>query len=370
MPKTQSTSLGAFFGGTKPLLVASTVLLCTAAQAVAIDGNQNTNTAIHAAQQTATTQKQSTQLAGGVAHTQVAEQTSSFANQPIGFGADTDEFIVTRDLTAWKYDALNHFDPKKDVLDNTNLTFWSTTNATSGSTRLLSTPSPFDDDSYVISMAPSQRLEAIKLCAAENITTVFTTLSKNNVECYVHPHESADSMEFKKGAMLLVADRDMEIELNVGKLTVAHGSIVLIANSEKGTAIYNFHDTGRKAVCCKINDQEIPIVPGKHLHATKHDAKDFASINELDRIAHRRLLKTDGANGIKIYSSEFSTLSAIEAVEPIKKVLTSDHPDARKLAQNMIKTSAVLMHLGAGSEDFKHHLRPRMTALRDSQYAR
>jgi hypothetical protein len=54
----------------------------------------------------------------------------------------------------------------------------------------------------------------------------------------------------------------------------------------------------------------------------------------------------------------------MEMIGPLKKVMCSKHPEARKLAQQMIKTSAVLMHLGAGaSEDFKPYGRTKMTSL-------
>lgn len=217
------------------------------------------------------------------------------------------------------------------------------------------------DDSYVISPGGIRMLDSIKVCAAPALNSAFTSLV--NCDCSVQPIDAAESVNLKEGTALIVADRDMEVAVNVGKLKVAEGSVVLVSTTPTGTSVFDFHDPGKNSVMLTVAGRSLAISPGRHLHATSQKTSDFASVNSLPHIPHRRLTcnTTDGGT---VFVSEFSTLSAMEAVEPLKKVLTLKHPEARKLANQMLKTSAVLLQLGgSSSEDFKHHFKPKMTAL-------
>lgn len=216
------------------------------------------------------------------------------------------------------------------------------------------------DDSYIIAPSASRMLDAMSICAAPGLSSAFTTLTECG--CSVKPIEAKDSISVLEGTALIVADRDMEVAVNVGKLKLAEGSVVLVSTTPTGTAVYDFHDNGKNSVLLTVAGRSLAISPGRHMHATSEKTSDFAAVNSLFHIPHRRVncVTTDGGT---VFTSEFSTLSAMEAVEPLKKVLTLRHPEARKLAGQMIKTSAVLLQLGGNSEEFKHHFKPKATAL-------
>ncbi|MDZ4832746.1 MAG: hypothetical protein SGJ27_02980 [Candidatus Melainabacteria bacterium] len=217
------------------------------------------------------------------------------------------------------------------------------------------------DDSYVISTTGSKMIDSLSICAAPALNSAFVSLPDTG--CSVKPIDASDHIKLTEGAAVIVADRDMEVDVNVGKLKVAEGSVILVSVTPTSTAVYNFHDPGKHSVALQIGSRSLAISPGRHLHATAEKTSDFASINLLDRISHRRLVTNATTDGVTVFSSEFSTLSALEALEPLKKVLTLKHTEARKLANQMIKTSAVLMQLGGNSEEFKYHFKPKMTAL-------
>lgn len=286
-----------------------------------------------------------------------------------GFGADTEDRMITRDLTVKKPE------PFYDSEQDTSMVLGFSAGASDSNLNLSAlrsqplfsatpTSSGLEDDSFVIS-AGAQKISSVKVCAGDVLTEAFVSLQDKLTDCAMNHIKSADQLEHKDGTMILVADRGIELDLKIGKLKVAEGSVLLITKTAKGAAIYNFHDRGKNSVVLELPDHAINVSPGRHVHATHEKAKDFESINELDIIAHRRLSSSATASGVTIYTSEFSTLSALEAVPPLKQVLTLKHPEARKLANQMIKTSAVLMHLGGG-EDFKHHIKPRMAALVDT----
>jgi hypothetical protein len=298
-----------------------------------------------------------------------APDSSVDVEQVFGFGAITDDMIITRDLTVRTSDP-----PPVDTNSDDRLSqfasaaFNTTVNLLTDESSLPSSTAhlgavTMEDDSYIITQGSNQTIESIAVCAAPALMAAFAAVPVKETGCGVLPVQAADHLDVPNGTALLVADRDMEIALNLGILKLSKGSVVLVSNTENGTAIFNFHDHGKGSVSLEVAGRAINIIPGRHLHATREKSNDFASVNALDRIAHRRVTSSAITNGVTIHSSEFSTLSALEAVGPLKKVMASSHPEARKLAQQVIKTSAVLMHLGSGSEDFKAYGRTRMTSL-------
>lgn len=283
-----------------------------------------------------------------------------------GFGAETDHILVTRDLTITK----PHSVPFGEKLNL--LTAEYTIIGTEDDVALLTQTDNNDrlilgraaDDSYMISVGSGQRVASLGVCGSPELVALFKSLPESETGCGVSSVDAKDSFDFKSGTALMVADRDMEIALRVGTLRLAEGSVVLISNTEKGAAIFDFHDRGKDAVCIVVDGKRVALSPGRHMHLTSHPSRDFSEVNGLDMIGHRRVSTSSLVDGVTLHSSEFSTLSAMEMIGPLKKVMSSKHPEARKLAQQMIKTSAVLMHLGAGaSEDFKPYGRTRMTSL-------
>ncbi len=283
-----------------------------------------------------------------------------------GFGAETDQILVTRDLTMTKPhsvafgEKLNLLTPEFTIIgteDDVALL----TQTDSGNRSMLGRA---DDDSYIISIGSGQRVASLGICGSPELIALFKSLPESETGCGVESVESKENVVFKTGTALLIADRDMEIELKVGTLKLSEGAVVLIANSDKGSAIFDFHDRGKESVCLLVDGKRVALSPGRHMHATSHPSRDFAEVNLLDMICHRGVSTTALTEDVNLHCSEFSTLSAMEVIGPLKKVMSSKHPEARKLAQQMIKTSAVLMHLGAGaSEDFKPYGRTKMTSL-------
>lgn len=352
--------------GLASILFAATISLSSSTPALSVETAQNQPALAATVSRTETRRSETAQPP--VLHAPGSAEI--FAPEPeiFGFGAETDDMIVTRDLSVriptndWFYAKTNLLLPElflsEEFLDTDSLMTRTDANLR------FSIAGKADDDSYIISVGSNQPVGSLSICAGPELIELFKSLPESEMGCGVAPVESTEKLDMKDGTALLVADRDMEIALKVGTLKLAEGSVVLISNTEKGAAVFDFHDPGKGKVALVIGDKTVALSPGRHLHATSHPSKDFAEVNGLDMIGHRRVSTNVITGGVTLHSSEFSTLSAMELIGPLKKVMASSHPEARKLAQQMIKTSAVLMHLGAGaSEDFKPYGRTRMTSL-------
>jgi hypothetical protein len=85
-------------------------------------------------------------------------------------------------------------------------------------------------------------------------------------------------------------------------------------------------------------------------------------INAAESFSYRNLTSRAAGASLRIYTSEFSTINAIAGVTQLKALLASDHPGAKRKAQHLLKTAAILSQLG-GSTQYKQYLHPRITAL-------
>ncbi|MBC7999866.1 MAG: hypothetical protein IAF58_18065, partial [Leptolyngbya sp.] len=50
-------------------------------------------------------------------------------------------------------------------------------------------------------------------------------------------------------------------------------------------------------------------------------------------------------------------------IAPLKAMVKSNHPEAKKIADRMMKTTAIILQIGGGAGQYQHYFRPRMTAM-------
>lgn len=222
------------------------------------------------------------------------------------------------------------------------------------------------DDSYVISRGPSTSFHSGSICAED---AVYNAISDGGVEACpalagVTKTVLSNHVEAPRGKTLFVPNGQMTVSTSFGDVELSGGSVVLISNESNGIAIYNVCDQSKNSVALNVAGQKMTVSPGRHLLVTEDRSSDFASVNHVESVMHRNVETTSLNSTLKAHSSEFSVPSAMSGVLPLRALVESKHPDARKIAKKVVKTTAVLLHLGVNSGEFQHFVKPRMTALR------
>ena len=223
------------------------------------------------------------------------------------------------------------------------------------------------DDSVFISSAPSAQFHAGSLCIEDS---AYDAITEGGAE--VNPvlkgvsriamHEKVKAPE--TGKTLFVPTNDMTVETQFGELHIGGGAVVLVSTNKNGVAVYNIHDTSKESVAFDVRGQKMTICPGRHMLVSAGSGTDFASVNHIESVLHRGVCTTM-VSDLKVHQSEFSTLSAITGVLPLRAIVESKSPSTKKIASRLLKTTAVLMHLGAANQgDFQCFAKPRVTALR------
>lgn len=174
--------------------------------------------------------------------------------------------------------------------------------------------------------------------------------------------EHADKLSVETGAILFVPTRDSVVETPLGTVRIGGHSVALVSITEAGLAVFDLDDQHKSSVSVESHGHNVVLSPGRHVLITPHHQHEFAQLNAIETISHRGLTSTV-KNGHRAHISEFSVISALDSVKPLKAIVASRHPQARKVASRMMKTTAIIMQLGGAGGQYQHYFKPRMTAM-------
>ncbi|MBX9668790.1 MAG: hypothetical protein K2X93_14280 [Candidatus Obscuribacterales bacterium] len=173
----------------------------------------------------------------------------------------------------------------------------------------------------------------------------------------------SDLLEITHGQKLLAATRDTVMSTAHGVVRVSSGALVLIVANDKSLSVFDLHDRHKDSVVVEHPGKSVSLAPGRHIHLSAHDPVDFAQVNPVESVLHRNVVKSSLSSGGCVFLSEFSMPSLISTVHPLNEVMQRRTKRSAKLANDLVKTSAILLHLSS-SEGFRYHVKPRSVAMR------
>lgn len=219
----------------------------------------------------------------------------------------------------------------------------------------LSSDQPMEDNSYAVGFCPTTNAAGGSICSDWQFTEGD---SFNGIPVVEHQ----ERVSLGAGAVLFVPMKPMTVETVHGVVRIDARSVVLISCNDAGLAVYDLDDQHKAAVTVESEGQVFALAPGRHVMVTPHSEAEFAQVNSVETIAHRNLSSV-AMNKCKAHSSEFSVLSAIDSVKPLKALAASTHPQARQIAGKMLKTAAIVLHLSNSNNQYQHYFKPRLTAM-------
>lgn len=287
--------------------------------------------------------------------------TDAQGNMQTMFGFDTDNAMVTSDLSVLNLNAA----PQAQYANNAalvtgniaSLTQANIASSTTGNQARANTTFAQvadDDDSYVIGSAASTGETGAAICSDAEIGVA----QGKGIERVQH----GERVVIKKGNVLFVPFKDTTVETPKGNVHIKAKSVALVSISEAGLAVYDLEDQHKGSVSVESNGHNIVLSPGRHVLVTAHHKAEFAQVNAIETVAHRNVSSTI-KNGTKAHVTEFSIPTALDTIAPLKAMVKSSHPEAKKIADRMMKTTAIILQIGGGAGQYQHYFRPRMTAM-------
>lgn len=168
--------------------------------------------------------------------------------------------------------------------------------------------------------------------------------------------------QLNKGAVLFAPTVDTTVETPHGKIRIDANSVVFVLSFKDGVAVFDIDDTHKNAVAVTTGEREVSLAPGCHVMLTGDNVRTMGDINPAQLIGHRNVKEHALSSGRKMFSSEFSIPHAIGAVLPVKQLMDAKHSHSKQLANHLMKTVAIHMHLNQNADNYKQLLRPSTTA--------
>lgn len=284
---------------------------------------------------------------------------SSFALTGSGAlsNALTDSVLNTRSVTAIPTDLLSTFTPatakEATPVFNASISAIQTADETAQQN--------FITDAYVwsdhdLGLGSATTLKRNKIASSESAP------SQTTVAGSIDNDESVEVAKLRKGTLLLAPSKDTRLDTPMGTVEVAKDSVALVVLDDTRLGVYDLHDARKGSVRVSSGSKTTTLSPGRCTVLTNRIQHSFEHVNPMESIGYKSVSDRSHGDGIIAFNAEFSTTHVMGSVKPLMEILNSKHAGARRMSSRLIKTSAVLMHLGGG-EQFKIYAQPSITAM-------
>jgi hypothetical protein len=166
-------------------------------------------------------------------------------------------------------------------------------------------------------------------------------------------HGAPRAVTLNQGSVVFAPIAPTSVATPMGKIQIDANSLVLVMVSQQGLAVYDLHDLHRNAVLIETGTHKLHLSPGTQIVITPETTKTFADINPAQAFAYGSISEASLGGGLKSFKSEFSLSDAIRAVMPLRQLVKSTHPNARRIAQQLVKTTAIIASLGTASTPYR-----------------
>jgi hypothetical protein len=150
------------------------------------------------------------------------------------------------------------------------------------------------------------------------------------------------TMHLKRGTVVFAPTVNTVVSTEFGQVRIAAHSLVMMMSFRGGVAVYDLDDTHRNAVSARVYNQEIPLGPGKHILITRDDVKSFEHVNPAQMMGYSNVTDYNVGGGLKVFAANFSIPSAMQNVLPLSQLVSSEHPQAKRVGSHLLKTAALV----------------------------
>ncbi len=216
------------------------------------------------------------------------------------------------------------------------------------------TPALLDMESFTSTSPPASSADAFVWCDQDLGLESASLLKKSKpeeadmkaqVKCGAEGNRKAESVTINRGAILMVPSHLTRVQTRLGTVEFERDCLALLIVDDDKLAVYDLHDSKKDSIRIQSGGEQVSLSPGKCIVITSRVEAAFENANPIETIAYKSVDSLTKSNGSKHFRAQFSTTSAMSSVQSLSEIITSKHPHAKKLRQDLIKTTAVLMHL-------------------------
>lgn len=161
-------------------------------------------------------------------------------------------------------------------------------------------------------------------------------LAKDGV--FIGKDSRANYVDLAYGNVLLSPDKDITVGTHAGNIHIDAGATVFVMETNSGLIIYDLAQPQTKEVALIINKYKLLMQPGRMLATAAESTKSIEISNpDLSAIPYKNMKQLDLGNiPEKVFVADFSILSAMFTIEPLKRLVISNNAQDRVVLQKLL----------------------------------
>lgn len=179
----------------------------------------------------------------------------------------------------------------------------------------------------------------------ENIDTAeIKKLVKEDIK--ISAGSRVDSYRVEEGNLLLLPNKNITLSTLRGDISISRGAIIFLMAMKNGDiVIYDLSQSNHAQLKISINPKDqIVMQPGYTLVLTKLNISNFDELpsdyRSIFYLEAERFKIAD--KEIKVFSAEFSYRSALQKIQPLRELVSSNQKNDQIALNRILKTSLIL----------------------------
>lgn len=174
---------------------------------------------------------------------------------------------------------------------------------------------------------------------------VISQLGVSGLTC--ESGSTSNTLVLRDGGGVFAPEKDIVVHVNGTTVSVRAGSVVIIAAAQGEFAVYDLFDntTGDVKVA------NVTLWPGQMLARSSNGRLPVSTriLRDIGLRPSSRLNMEDGSG----FMSDFSILSAISEMQNFRPMLKERFGGGRRVAESILKSAAIQLHMGRGRDSFR-----------------
>ncbi|HEY9792028.1 MAG TPA: hypothetical protein V6D22_16595, partial [Candidatus Obscuribacterales bacterium] len=200
-----------------------------------------------------------------------------------------------------------------------------------------------------------------KLGIKSSVSTVLEMNEENGAATAAGT--AAKVTTLNRGSVVFAPTSNILVRTPYGDVNVAANSVVVVMVYPGGVSTFDVDDTHADAVTVKSGNDKLSLRPGLSITITGSGVKSFGDVNPAQLVMYRDIEQVNVGAGTKAFVAEFAPWSVIHAVMPLSQMVNSKQADARRIADHMLKTTAIVLQTRANKgSKYQQVMRPSVAA--------
>lgn len=145
-------------------------------------------------------------------------------------------------------------------------------------------------------------------------------------------------------AVVLGRPNPVQIETNFCQVRCAPDTAVMVVDNGRAATILNMHSDRNATVKVAVAGKVLTMAPGEQVVLTR-ESGPFKEVAPALGVSYRTVKSRDLDNGVKLYCAEFSIVSALTAVKPLKHQCVSGEAGHQKYMRKILKNALIMSQM-------------------------